>query len=87
MSIRQSELKQLKKEYGIFAKVGNALYKVYYNLCRFVAFISLNITIFLIPVLLGLIVYNVLNFNAVRLVVLCVVLWVIINTNLKIQGG
>lgn len=85
MSVRQSDLKYLRNTYGWIAKVKEVFSKGYLKLCAFAKFLSLTITLFLIPVLIGFIVYYVfLHFNPVKVVVFCIVLWVMIDSNSKL---
>lgn len=85
MGVRQSDLKYLRNTYGWIAKVKEAFRIGYLKLCVLAKFLSLTATLFLIPVLIGFIIYYVFfSFNPVRAVVFCIVLWVMIDSNSKL---
>lgn len=85
MNVRQSDLKYLKRTYGVRAKIREVSAKVYIKLCAFIKWLSLTVTLLLIPVYIGCILYySLIDFNPMKSLVYSALLWVTIDSNSKL---
>lgn len=71
---------------NLWGKILVKLTNIYLKICKFIKWLSLTTTLILVPIFIFFIVYYVFfNFNPVRALVLCVCLWVSIDSNSKLQ--
>lgn len=85
LSVRKSDERYYNRNYGVFAKVRENAKIAYVKLCNFLKWLSLTVTLFLIPVFIfAIIYYTFFSFNPVRAITCCVCLWVYIDSNSKL---
>ena len=85
MSVRKSDLRYLKRTYGVSAKIREVSRKVYIKLCSFIKWLCLTVTLLLIPVFIACVLYYTLvAFDFIKALVSCVCLWVMIDSNMKL---
>lgn len=81
MGVRKSDLRYMQNTYGWVSKVK----KGYNVFCMFIKWLSLTVSLFLIPVFIGAVVYySFFSFNSVAVIVSCVALWTVTDCNDKI---
>lgn len=80
-SVRKSDLKYMRDTYGWVSKVK----KAYLAVCNFIKWLSLTVSLFLIPVFIGAIIYYAFfSVRPVMVVICCVALWSVVDCNSKL---